>query len=66
MDGALKPSWRAVSKQCSFGVRIHWFREDGRSIRVVSFKSSRNAPPYKRRLCEGALRDYSKDGCVVD
>ena len=36
MDGALKPSRTAVSKQCSFGVRIHWFREDGRSIRVIS------------------------------
>ena len=30
----LKALWRAVSKQCGFGVRIHWFRVDGRPIRV--------------------------------
>ena len=26
----LKPLWRAVSKQCDFSVRIHWFRVVGR------------------------------------
>ena len=26
--------WIAVSKRCGFGEWIHWFREDGRPIRI--------------------------------
>ena len=36
----LKPLRRAVLKQCDFGVRIHWFRVDGRPFRVK--KSNNN------------------------
>ena len=36
----LKHLWRAVSKQCDFGVRIHWFRVDGKPFRVK--KSNKN------------------------
>ena len=32
------PLWRTVSKICSVGVRIHWFRVDGRPIRIKSFR----------------------------
>ena len=33
-ERCLKPLGRGVSKQCDFGVRIHWFREDRRPFRV--------------------------------
>ena len=33
----LKPLWRAVSKQCGFRVRIHWFRVNRRPIRVKKY-----------------------------
>ena len=39
---SLKSLWRAISKICGFGVRIHWFRVDRRPIRikkVCGFKS---------------------------
>ena len=26
--------WKAVSKICAFGARIHWFRVEGRPIRI--------------------------------
>ena len=26
--------WKAVSKRCAFGARIHWFRVEGRPIRI--------------------------------
>ena len=32
-----KPLWRAVSKQCDFGVLIHWFRVDGGRIREKKY-----------------------------
>ena len=66
MDGARKPSWRALSKQCSFGVRIQWFRVDGRSIRVVSLCRHATLLPTNGVCVEERLHDYSKDGCVVD
>ena len=35
VDGAfLKTAWRADSKQCGFGDKIHWFHVEGRPIRV--------------------------------
>ena len=37
----LKPLWRAVSKQCGFGVWIHWFRVDGgpKRKKICGFKN---------------------------
>ena len=34
------PLWRAVSKRCSFGERIHWFHVDGRPIRIKIYAVS--------------------------
>ena len=35
------PFWRAISKICGFGVRIHWFRVDGSPIRIKTYAVSR-------------------------
>ena len=43
----LKPLWRTVSKQCVFAVRIHWFRVEGRPIRV---KKSMQQQKYPDRV----------------
>ena len=43
----LKPLWRTVSKQCGFAVRIHWFRVEGRPIRV---KKSMRQQKYPDRV----------------
>ena len=40
----LKPLWRAVSKQCGFGVWIHWFRVDGGPKRVKKICGFKNIP----------------------
>ena len=42
MDGVLNRSaWRAVSKKYVLGVGIHWFRVDGRLIRVKKYAISK-------------------------
>ena len=43
----LKLLWRTVSKQCGFAVRVHWFRVEGRPIRV---KKSMQQQKYPDRV----------------
>ena len=38
---SLKSLWRAISKICGFGVRIHWFRVDRRPIRIKKYAVSK-------------------------
>ena len=49
----LKPLWRAVSKQCGFGVWIHWFRVDGGPKRVKKYAVSKIYRRSRRSLDEG-------------
>ena len=41
VNKALNRLWRAVSNQCGFRDRIHWFREDGRPIRIKKYAASK-------------------------
>ena len=42
MDGIVEPLWGAVSRHGGFAEQIHWFRADGRSIRVKKGCGSKN------------------------
>ena len=52
---SLKPLWRAVSKQCGFGVRIHWFRVDGRPIRAKRCAVSKMSRRIQVEVASGII-----------
>ena len=45
------PLWRAVSKRCGFGERVHWFRVDGRPIRIKIYAVSKLSILSPSYLC---------------
>ena len=55
VNGALNPLWKAVSKQCGFGVRVHWFRENGRPIRVKRCAVSKMSQRIHVELASGMI-----------
>ena len=54
-ERGLKPLWRAVSKQCGFGARVHWFRVDGRPIRAKRCAVSKMSWQIRVEVASGII-----------